>query len=265
MNHIAIVDFADFKDLIDALGGIDVDVPAPIISNKFDCPYATEQRCDAWQGWRFAKGEQHMNGQRALVYARIRENRLDPSESDVTRAERQQRVLQAISSRLTSPMTLAKLPFMGDDVAAPLATDLSAAQMVQLGWVKLRAPAGRALHCRLGGNGIERRRAVGDRAERGQPQRDRDGDGAVGAAAAGAGIRALRAGLRGRQRPASAPLRRRRADERPTPRRPSASCRSRRRRPRPRRRSRSRSSTTSPTTRSSDEPSRAPPFFDARP
>jgi len=151
VNHIVIVDFADFEDLVDALGGIDVDVPAPIVSNRFDCPYDTAQRCQAWQGWRFAKGEQHMDGRRALVYGRIRENRLDPTESDVTRSERQQRVLQAISSKLTSPVTLVKLPVIGEEVAAPLATDLSATQLVQLGWVKFRSPAGRALHCRLGG------------------------------------------------------------------------------------------------------------------
>jgi LCP family protein required for cell wall assembly len=151
VNHVIVVDFADFKGLIDSLGGVDVTVPAPIVSNRFDCPYATQQRCHEWQGWRFRKGKQHMSGQRALVYSRIRENRLDPSESDVTRAERQQRVLQAIAAKLTSPGTLVKLPFMGGDLAQPLATDLSAGQLVQLGWVKFRAPSGRALHCRLGG------------------------------------------------------------------------------------------------------------------
>src|SRR5215208_2757173 len=91
VNHVVIVDFADFRDLVDALGGVDIDVPAPIVSNPFDCPYATEERCQRWQGWRFARGKQHMDGRRALVYARIRENRLDPTESDVTRSERQQR------------------------------------------------------------------------------------------------------------------------------------------------------------------------------
>jgi anionic cell wall polymer biosynthesis LytR-Cps2A-Psr (LCP) family protein len=148
-----IVDFADFKDLIDSVGGVDVDVPAPIVSNRFDCPYATAQRCQQWEGWRFHKGKQHMNGERALVYSRIRENRLDPSESDVTRGERQQRVLQAIASKLTSPRTLVMLPFMGGDLAKPLSTDLSTGQLTQLGWVKFRAPSGRALHCRLGGTG----------------------------------------------------------------------------------------------------------------
>src|SRR5262249_30563676 len=88
-NHIAIVDFASFKDLIDSIGGVDVNVPKPILSNRFDCPYPTEARCSQWEGWRFHKGMQHMSGTRALVYSRIRENRLDPQDSDVTRGERQ--------------------------------------------------------------------------------------------------------------------------------------------------------------------------------
>ena len=39
INHVVIVDFSKFEDLIDAEGGIDVNVPAPILSNRFDCPY----------------------------------------------------------------------------------------------------------------------------------------------------------------------------------------------------------------------------------
>jgi len=151
VNHVAVVDFASFKDLIDKLGGITVDVPAPIRSNRFDCPFATAARCSSWQGWRFAKGKQHMDGRRALIYSRIRENRLNGAESDVTRGERQQRVLQAISAKLTSFGTLVKLPFVGGDLLKPLATDLSAGQFLQLGWIKFRAPGSRALHCRLGG------------------------------------------------------------------------------------------------------------------
>ena len=149
VNHVVIVDFAEFKDLIDKLGGITVDVRRPILSNKFDCPYATAARCARWQGWRFPKGKQHMNGERALVYSRIRENRLSPSDSDATRAGHQQQVIQAISSKITSPGTMTKLPFVGDDLMKPAATDLSPWQLLQLGWVKFRA--GDTLHCRLGG------------------------------------------------------------------------------------------------------------------
>ena len=151
VNHVAFVDFDRFKELIDAVGGVDVQVPRPIRSNRFDCPYATAARCSAWDGWRFEAGRQHMDGRRALVYARVRENRLDSSETDLDRGRRQQQVIQATADNLTSFLTAAKLPFTGDEVVAPLATDLSAGQVLQLGWAYFRADAANTLHCRLGG------------------------------------------------------------------------------------------------------------------
>ena len=152
INHVAVVDLASFKDLIDALGGVTVNVPERILSNRFDCPYKTQARCDQWHGWSFAKGPQHMNGERALIYSRVRENQLNPADSDITRGGRQQAVLQAVASKLASVGTAVRLPFIGGDLLKPLATDLSAGQFLQLGWVKFRAPSGRVLHCRLGGS-----------------------------------------------------------------------------------------------------------------
>ena len=149
INHLVVVEFSSFRKVIDALGGIEIDVPKPILSNRFDCPYATAERCERWSGWRFRRGKQEMDGRRALVYARIRTNRLDASESDVTRPGRQQQVLDAIADKTTSPVTLAKMPFIGGDIVRPLATDLSSGQLLQLGWVKFRA--GKAIRCRLGG------------------------------------------------------------------------------------------------------------------
>jgi LCP family protein required for cell wall assembly len=149
IEHVAIVDFANFKDMIDALGGIDVSNPHAIRSNRFDCPYPTQARCQQWQGWRFPKGSIHLDGRRALIYSRIRENALDASDSDVTRAGRQQQVMQAVMSKLTSPTTAIKLPFIGGDLMKPIATDLTAGQFFQIGWLKVR---GHTLHCRLGGD-----------------------------------------------------------------------------------------------------------------
>ena len=150
VNHVAIVDFGQFEKLIDKLGGIDINVPKPIIS-KFDCPYPTEARCARWEGWRFAKGQQHMDGHRALIYSRVRKNTLDPSDTDFARAERNQQVLQAVASKLTSFGTLVKLPFIGGDLLAPLTTDLSTKKFLSLGWSKFRTGGGSTLHCRLGG------------------------------------------------------------------------------------------------------------------
>jgi LCP family protein required for cell wall assembly len=148
VNHIVVVNFAEFRDLIDAIGGIDIVVPRPILS-KFDCPYGSEARCARWRGWRFAAGKQHMNGKRALIYSRVRKNLLDPAESDITRGERNQQVLQALMSKLASFSTFMRMPLIGGDLMKPLATDLSANNFIALGWAKFRAD--RTLHCRLGG------------------------------------------------------------------------------------------------------------------
>jgi len=148
INHLVVVNFAEFKDLIDKIGGIDVTVSGPILS-KFDCPYGTAARCARWPGWRFAKGRQHLNGRRALIYSRVRKNLLNPAESDITRGERNQQVIQALMSKLASFDTFMRMPLIGGDLLKPLATDLSANQFLSLGWVKFRA--GRTIHCRLGG------------------------------------------------------------------------------------------------------------------
>jgi LCP family protein required for cell wall assembly len=151
INHVVIVDFDRFKEVIDALGGIEVNVPAPIRSKRFDCPYRAA-KCATWKGWRFAKGPQTMDGKRALVYSRIRVNELDPSETDFDRTRRQQQVVQATLDKATGVGTALRLPFAGDDLVKPLATDLSTWQLLQLGWVSFRADTGAAVHCRLGGD-----------------------------------------------------------------------------------------------------------------
>jgi hypothetical protein len=91
-----------------------------------------------------------MGGRRALIYSRIRENQLNAAENDLTRGERQQQVVRAIADKVTSAATLVKMPWLADDLVAPLATDLTGGQFSQLGWVKIRS--GSTLRCRLGGS-----------------------------------------------------------------------------------------------------------------
>jgi LCP family protein required for cell wall assembly len=149
INHVVVVNFHSFSKLIDKIGGIDVNVPEPILSNSFDCPFKTQARCAGFKGWRFEKGVQHMNGYRALIYSRVRENKLNPRDSDISRGSRQQDVMQALTSKLASSSTFLKLPFIGGDLLAPIATDLTPTEFMQLGWLKFRA--GPTIHCRLGG------------------------------------------------------------------------------------------------------------------
>jgi anionic cell wall polymer biosynthesis LytR-Cps2A-Psr (LCP) family protein len=123
---------------VDALGGVTIDNPEKIISNSFD-----------GHPWRFGRGRLHLDGRHALAYARVRENTANPADNDLTRGLRQQRVLQAIAHGLASPSTLLHLPSVGRTIGTPLTTDLSANDLLELGWRQMRASS--TLHCRLGG------------------------------------------------------------------------------------------------------------------
>ncbi len=138
INHVVLVDFSGFRELVDALGGVTIDNPSKIVSNSFD-----------GHPWRFGRGRLHLDGRHALAYARVRENTANPSDNDLTRGLRQQRVLQAIANGLASPSTLLHLPHVGGAIGKPLTTDLSANDLLKLGWRQLRASS--TLHCRLGG------------------------------------------------------------------------------------------------------------------
>src|SRR3989442_6654696 len=60
INHVIVVDFSQFEQVIAALGGITVNVPERIVS-KFDCPYPTNARCARSAGWRVAQRKPHMD------------------------------------------------------------------------------------------------------------------------------------------------------------------------------------------------------------
>ena len=138
VNHMVLVDFTGFKDLIDSLGGVTIYNPYKVVSSQpFDGLI-----------WHFAKGNIHLDGRHALAYARIRHT-TNPRDSDITRTERQQRVVQALMKQLVTPSSLFNLPSIGRDLAKPLATDLSAPELLAMGWIKFRAS--RTLECHLGG------------------------------------------------------------------------------------------------------------------
>jgi LCP family protein required for cell wall assembly len=138
INHVVLVDFDGFRDLIDSLGGVTVYNPTKVVSSiPFDGLI-----------WHFGKGTIHLDGRHALAYARIRHT-TNPADTDITRTERQQRVVQALMRKLVTPSSIFNLPSLGHDIAHPLATDLSAPELLAMGWIKFRAS--RTLECHLGG------------------------------------------------------------------------------------------------------------------
>ena len=138
VNHVVLVDFSGFEDLINSLGGVRVYNPYKIVSSQ---PFDGVK-------WHFNKGWLNLGGRWALAYARIRHT-TNPRDSDITRTERQQRVLQALSHKLVSAGSFFNLPSLGTDIGKPLTTDLSANELIGLAIDKYRA--GRTLQCHLGG------------------------------------------------------------------------------------------------------------------
>jgi LCP family protein required for cell wall assembly len=115
INHLVEVDFEDFPELIDALGGITVNNKTRICSPPFD---------NFWKGLNFRKGEIELNGTRALGYARVRKNSCAPGEDDRARAARQQEVLRAMGDKVSSPGTFFRLPWVSWRAPRALRSDM---------------------------------------------------------------------------------------------------------------------------------------------
>jgi LCP family protein required for cell wall assembly len=126
VDHYVRLDFNAFVDLVDAVGGIDIDVSREIIDYEY--PTADGGVITV----HFMPGEQHMDGERALQYARTRH-----ADDDYRRAERQQQVLDALVRKLAVPIYW---PQAWQVVQNNTDTDLSTWEMfrlapaVLLGW-----------------------------------------------------------------------------------------------------------------------------------
>jgi LCP family protein required for cell wall assembly len=123
INHLVEVDFKDFPELIDSLGGITVDNKTRICSPPFD---------NFWKGLNFRRGEIELNGRRALGYARVRKNPCSPAEDDRARAARQQEVLRALGAQVKSPSTFLRLPWVSWKAPKALKTDLKGPGLMAL-------------------------------------------------------------------------------------------------------------------------------------
>ncbi|MCB9452085.1 MAG: LCP family protein [Anaerolineaceae bacterium] len=86
------LDFNGFVALIDAVGGITIDVERVIVDDAYPTTDGGTIQV------RFESGVQHMDGERALIYARTRH-----ADDDYRRASRQQQVLAALSLKLRDP------------------------------------------------------------------------------------------------------------------------------------------------------------------
>ncbi len=125
-DYVAI-DFNTFISVIDAIGGIDLDVPYAISDTSYpDMNYG-------YDPFYIKAGLQHLDGKTALKYSRTRHG-----DSDFNRAERQQSVLYAIRDRVLSlnmmPQLIAQSPTLWNAISAGVSTGLTFDQIIQLVW-----------------------------------------------------------------------------------------------------------------------------------
>lgn len=130
VNHCVIVDFKGFKDIIDAIGGIDIDVEKKI-RDRFE-----------GQDVNFDPGLQHMDGEQALKYVRVRH-----VDDDFGRIGRQQQFIQAVMKKMWTASSIVKLPWVAKIAANNMTTDdgLGISEMITYGQM-LRAIGRENIH-----------------------------------------------------------------------------------------------------------------------
>ncbi len=99
IDYYVRVNFQGFVDLVDLIGGIDIDVPEEI-----DDPYYPDYKY-GYDPLHIDPGPHHFDGEEALKYARTRHT----SGGDFDRARRQQQVIGAILQRISERQMLPKL------------------------------------------------------------------------------------------------------------------------------------------------------------
>ena len=127
LDYFVGVDFDAFKQAVDSVGGIDVNVQHTFTDNNFP-----SDGCDNGGACKpitihFDAGQQHMDGHTALQFARSRES-TDPQEgTNFARNKRQQLVLNAVKAKVLSVGGISKLPdllsALGDNVLTDLKVD----------------------------------------------------------------------------------------------------------------------------------------------
>jgi LCP family protein required for cell wall assembly len=141
IDHVATVDFTGFEDLINAVGGVEVDLPHKLCAD-------IAGGSGGGQGGitlHLKQGENTLDGEKALAYSRIRE----PSEcpgpgksaytlgyNDIDREKAQQAVINGIKGRLTDPLrapyNFIKGPIIGWDAPKAFVSDMGFFTMPQL-------------------------------------------------------------------------------------------------------------------------------------
>ncbi|MGH2511922.1 MAG: LCP family protein, partial [Candidatus Limnocylindrales bacterium] len=121
IQDYVMVNFQGFKDVVDTLGGVTIDVQNPVVDDKYPGDNGTDLRVY------IPAGPQHMTGAQALVYARSRHG-----SSDFDRAARQQRVILSIRQQTSPQVVLNNLQPLLSTLKSSFKTDIPLDQLPAL-------------------------------------------------------------------------------------------------------------------------------------
>jgi len=120
IDHAIVINFAGFQKLIDAVGGVDVKMPKGFAETQ---QFVEGNECGG--SFTLPIGTNHLNGEKALCYARAR-----VQTNDFDRSKRQQVILKALKEKMISLGTLADfnkvnniLNIIGDNVKTDMTPD----------------------------------------------------------------------------------------------------------------------------------------------
>lgn len=109
VHYTILIDFGAFKEVINVLGGVSVNVTTPFTDTQFPIAGKENDTCDGdplyrcrYQTISFESGSQIMDGERALQYVRSRHATGDEG-TDFARARRQEELIEAVLTKIKNP------------------------------------------------------------------------------------------------------------------------------------------------------------------
>ncbi|MGO9488203.1 MAG: LCP family protein [Solirubrobacteraceae bacterium] len=125
INHVVEVNFENFPQLIDAMGG--VNYTGGCIISRLDGGFS-----QGGYTLRLPAGTHHIEGRQALAIARTRENLCAPNETDLQREEHQQALFTSMKQRLLSISSFFRLPWIAWNTPPAIISDMSGPTLLAL-------------------------------------------------------------------------------------------------------------------------------------
>ncbi|MCL2418582.1 MAG: LCP family protein [Conexibacteraceae bacterium] len=125
INHMVVIDFANFIKFIDDIGGVTVKTPRI-------CSEISGGAANGGFTLNLQPGYHHLTGEQAITLARTRHNSCNPAYNDFDRQLMQQQIVNAMKGQMLSVHAFIHLPWAAWDAPGAIQTDMGGLTMMQL-------------------------------------------------------------------------------------------------------------------------------------